>query len=170
MLDPNTYSQFRQVLFDLCIVRMMIKLIKKYRNALLTFLGVEALIASLVIYGLTYGHGFDISPLIPLTNGFHEIMFVAIILPISSSIGAVIGGYALAPIFLHSHKTIFRKAIYGIQETSPAKLFKRTFQGYYPGLLAFNISSIILFLTPKIQNQLLTPTVLEVAPLVMQYI
>ena len=137
---------------------------------MLIFFGVEALIALLVIYGLTFGQDFDASPLIPLTNVFHEIMFVFIIIPISSSIGAIIGGYALAPIFLLSHKTIYRKAIYGIQETNPAKIFKRTFQGYYPGLLAFNISSIILFLAPKIRNQLLTPSMLEEAPLAFQYI
>jgi hypothetical protein len=101
-------------------------------------------------------------------------MFVFIVLPISSSLGAIIGGYALAPIFLRSHKTIYRKAIrkaiYGIQNTNPAKVFNRTLQGYYPGLLAFNISSIILLLSPKIQNQLLTPFMLLEAPLAMQYI
>ena len=148
----------------------MIKLLGKYRKTLLIFLGVETLIALLVIYGLAYGQGFDASPLIPFTNVFHEIMFVFIVIPISSSIGAIIGGYALAPIFLLFHKTIYRKAIYGIQETNPAKIFKRTLQGYYPGLLAFNISSIILFLAPMIRNQLLTPGMLEEAPLVYQYI
>ena len=148
----------------------MIKLLGKYRKALLIFLGVETLIALLVIYGLAYGQGFDASPLIPFTNVFHEIMFVFIVIPISSTIGAIIGGYALAPIFLLFHKKIYRKAIYGIQETNPAKIFKRTLQGYYPGLLAFNISSIILFLAPKIRNQLLTPGMLEEAPLVYQYI
>jgi hypothetical protein len=90
----------------------VIKLLGKYRKALLIFLGVETLIALLVIYGLAYGQGFDASPLIPFTNVFHEIMFVFIVIPISSSIGAIIGGYALAPIFLLSHKTIYRKAIY----------------------------------------------------------
>ena len=149
---------------------MVIKLYKKYRKALLIFLGVETLIALLVIYGLTFGQGFDASPLIPLTNVFHEIMFVFIVIPISSTIGTLIGGYTLAPIFLLSHKTIFRKAIYGIQETNPAKIFQRIFQGYYPGLLAFNIGSIILFLAPMIRNQLLTPGMLEEAPLVYQYI
>ncbi len=148
---------------------MVIKLLGKYRKALLIFLGVETLIALLVIYGLIYGRGFDASPLIPLTNVFHEIMFVAMIIPISSSIGAIIGGYALTPIFLHIHKIIYRKAIYGIQETNPAKKFKRTLQGYYPGLLAFNISSIILFLAPNIRNQLLTPSMIEEAPLVFLY-
>jgi hypothetical protein len=146
------------------------KLYRKYRKALLIFLGVEALIALLVIYGLTFGQGFDASPLIPFTNVFHEIMFVFIIIPIASTIGAIIGGYALAPIFLLFHKTIYRKAIYGIQETNPAKIFRRTLRGYYPGLLAFNISSIILFLAPKIRNQLLTLGMLEEAPLVYQYI
>lgn len=149
---------------------MVIKLYKKYRKALLIFLGVETLIALLVIYGLIYGQGFDASPLIPLTNVFHEIMFVFIVIPISSTIGTIIGGYALAPIFLLFHKIIYRKAIYGIQETNPAKIFQRIFQGYYPGLLAFNIGSIILFLAPMIRNQLLTPGMLEEAPLVYQYI
>jgi hypothetical protein len=101
---------------------------------------------------------------------FHEISFVFIVIPISSTIGAIIGGYALAPIFLLSHKTIYKKAIYGIQETNPAKTFKRTLQGYYPSLLAFNINSIILFLAPMIRNQLLTPGMLEGARLVYQYI
>jgi len=145
-------------------------LYKKYRKALLIFLGVETLIAALVIYGLIYGQGFDASPLIPFTNVFHEIMFVFIVIPISSTIGTIIGGYALAPIFLLFHKIIYRKAIYGIQETNPAKIFQRIFQGYYPGLLAFNISSIILFLAPMIRNKLLTPGMLEEAPLVFQYI
>ena len=148
----------------------MIKLYKKYRKALLIFFGVEALITLLVIYGLTFGQGFDASPLIPFINVFHEISFVFIVIPISSTLGAIIGGYTLAPIFLLSHKTIYKKAIYGIQETNPAKTFKRTLQGYYPGLLAFNIGSIILFLVPMIRNQLLTPGMLEEAPLVYQYI
>ena len=73
----------------------MIKLLGKYRKALLIFLGVETLIALLVIYGLAYGQGFDASPLISFTNVFHEIMFVFIVIPISSTIGAIIGGYAL---------------------------------------------------------------------------
>jgi hypothetical protein len=97
-------------------------------------------------------------------------MFIAIIIPISSSVGAVIGGYALVPIFLFLHKTIYRKAIYGIQEVSPAKIFKNTLQGFYPSFLAFNFSSMILFLTPKIRNQLLTSTVVEETPFVMHYI
>ena len=137
---------------------------------MLIFFGVEALIALLVIYGLIFGQGFDASPLIPFTNVFHEIMFVFIVIPISSTIGAIIGGYALAPIFLRFHKTIYRKAIYGIQETNQAKIFKRTLQGYYPGLLAFNISSVIILLALKIRNQLLSPSMLEEAPLVFQYI
>ena len=149
---------------------MVIKLYKKYRKALLIFVGAEALITLLVIYGLSVGQAFDASPLIPFTNVFHEIMFVFIVIPISSTIGVIIGGYALAPIFLLFHKIIYRKAIYGIQETNPAKTFKRTLQGYYPGLLAFNISSIILFLAPKIRNRLLSPGMLEEAPLVYQYI
>ena len=149
---------------------MVIIMPGKYRKALLIFLGVETLIALLVIYGLAYGQGFDASPHIPLTNVFHEIMFVAMIIPISSSMGAIIGGYALTPIFLHAHKAIYKKAIYGIQEANPVRAFKRTFQGYYPGLLAFNIGFIILFLTPNIRDQLLTPSVIEEAPLALQYI
>jgi hypothetical protein len=149
---------------------MEIRLQKKYRKALLIFFGVETLIALLVFYGLIYGQGFDASPLIPLKNVFHEIMFVFLIIPISSTIGAIIGGYVITPIFLLTHKTIYRKAIYGIQETNQTKKFRHTFKGYYPGLLAFNISSIILFLAPNIQNQLLTPSMIEEAPLALLHI
>jgi len=169
-LYPKHLSSGQTSSFDLRKNRVVIKLYSKYRKAFQIFFGVEALITLLVIYGLTFGQGFDASPLIPFTNVFHEIMFVFIVIPISSTIGAIIGGYALTPIFLLFHKTIYRKAIYGIQETNPAKIFKHTLQGYYPGLLAFNISSIILLLVPKFRNQLLTLGMLEEAPLVYQYI
>jgi hypothetical protein len=145
-------------------------MLKKYRKALLIFFGVETLIALLVIYGILYGNNFDLSPLIPTTNVFQEIMFVFIIIPISSTIGAILGGYSLTPALLHIHKSLYPKAIYGIQETTPATKFKKTFQGYYPSLLAFNLSSIIIFLFPKIQHTLLTPSVIDEAPLAMIFI
>jgi hypothetical protein len=145
-------------------------LLQKYKKSFLMFLGVETLIALLVIYGLIFGQDIDLSPIIPLTNAFHETMFIFIAVPLSSSTGAIIGGYALSPIFLFLHKTIYPKAKYGIQETGPAKKFKRAFQGYYPSLLAFNLSSIIILLAPKIQNKLLNATVLSEAPTAMIYI
>jgi hypothetical protein len=134
------------------------------------FVGVETLIALLVIYGLAFGQSVDLSPFIPLTNIFHEIMFIFILVPVFSSIGAIIGGYVLSPIFLLLHKRIYPKAIYGIQETRPAKKFKRTLQGYYPSLLAFNLSSIIILLAPEIQNKMLNPSVLTEAPIAMIYL
>jgi len=145
-------------------------MLKKYRKALLMFFGVESLIALLVVYGLFYGNYFDLSPLIPTTNVFQEILFVFIIIPISSTIGAILGGYSLTPVLLFIHKSLYPKAIYGIQEITPATKFKRSFQGYYPSLLAFNLSSIIIFLFPKIQHMLLTPNVVNEAPLAMIFI
>jgi hypothetical protein len=149
---------------------MGIEQYRKYRKAFLIFLAVETLVALLVIYGLIYGQKFDASPLIPSKNVFHEIMFVFIIIPITSTMGAILGGYTLTPIFLFIHKTIYQKAIYGIQEMNQAKNFKRTFQGYYPGLLAFNISSIILFLAPNIKQQVLTPSMIQEAPIALHFI
>lgn len=148
----------------------MINLLEKYRKAIMIFLGVEILIAILVLYGLIFGQSFDLSPFIPFTNIFHEIMLIFILVPIFSSIGAIIGGYALTPIFLLLHKRIYPKAVYGIQETKPAKKFKRTFQGYYPSFLAFNLNSIIILIAPKLQNNILNPIVLTEAPLAIIYI
>lgn len=59
--------------------RIVINLLKK--KSLLIFLGVETLIALLVIYGLTFGQAIGISPLIPLPNAFHEMVGPARIEP-----------------------------------------------------------------------------------------
>ncbi|MFX1477562.1 MAG: hypothetical protein ACFFCI_05485 [Promethearchaeota archaeon] len=91
-----------------------------------------------------------LSRFIPLDDALTELAFIfAIILPISSVIGVLIGGYCITPMILFFHKKILgRKMHYGVQNDSDfekPKLFSRAF---FPVLLAINLSS--MFLTPTV--------------------
>ena len=114
---------------------MQFNSLQKYRNSLVVYFLVNGLIASLVLYGVIVvpeSGIYDSTPLIPFKNQFYEIFFVFLIIPLSSTLGALFGGYVLAPLYLLAHKTFYRKMIYGIQEIAPADGFKRAFRGYYP--------------------------------------
>lgn len=91
-----------------------------------------------------------LSRFIPLDDALAELAFIfTIILPISSVIGVLIGGYCITPMILFFHKKILgRKMHYGVQNDSDfdkPKLFSRAF---FPVLLAINLSS--MFLTPTV--------------------
>ena len=91
-----------------------------------------------------------LTPFLPLNNALVELAFIfSIILPVSSIIGVIIGGYFITPLVLFLHKKIYgSKMHYGIQNENPtrdAKIFSRSF---FPVLMAINLSS--LFLTPTI--------------------
>lgn len=78
----------------------------KYRKALLVYFLVNAIIAALTMYGVSVvpeNDIYDATPLIPLKNHFYEILCVFYVIPVSASLGALVGGYALAPIYLISH-------------------------------------------------------------------
>ena len=76
-------------------------------------------------------------------------------------LGALIGGYALAPLYLFIHKSLYRKVTYGIQEKTPPETFRETFSGWYPTLLAFHINSIIILSNDQIHTRILGTGILD---------
>ncbi|MBY8986700.1 MAG: hypothetical protein KGD65_16625 [Candidatus Lokiarchaeota archaeon] len=93
---------------------------------------------------------FALTPFLPLNDALIELASIfSFILPLSSLIGLIIGGYFITPIILFLHKKIYgSKMHYGIQFetlTQDRKLFSRSF---FPVLMAINLSSI--FLTPTV--------------------
>ena len=152
---------------------MQFNSLQKYRNSLVVYFLVNGVIASLVLYGVIVvpeSGIYDSTPLIPFKNQFYEIFFVFLIIPLSSTLGALFGGYMLAPLYLLAHKTFYRKMTYGIQEITPADGFKRAFKGYYPSLMAFNIGFIILYSVPNIMDRIFSPYMIDLVPINMRYI
>ena len=82
---------------------------------------------------------------IPLDDALIELAFMfTFILPVSSIIGVVVGGYCITPIILFTHKKIIgSKMYYGFQneKVGKSKLLSRVF---FPVLMAINLSSIFL--------------------------
>jgi len=109
---------------------------------------------------------FALTRFLPLNDALIELAIIFIlILPFSSIIGVIIGGYFITPIVLFLHKKIFgSKMHYGIQNDKPThdvKLFSRSL---FPVLMAINLSS--LFLTPTvIQFVVNTDFVAEIDPI-----
>lgn len=91
------------------------------------------------------------------------VLVFLVFIPISGIIGALLGGYVLSPIILFLHKAIYRsKRFYGIQYEFEEKKPSLLKSGFYPVLLAVNLSFI--FLTPEIISAILeTDVILEIA-------
>jgi hypothetical protein len=92
---------------------------------------------------------------IPVDDVLVELFLVFVILiPISGIIGTLLGGYVLSPIIMSLHKFFYRsKKYYGIQHESEDKKISLLSSGFYPVLMAVNLSFI--FLTPEIISGIL---------------
>ena len=67
-----------------------------------------------------------------------------IIIPVSSLVGYLFGGYVLSPVFLYFHVKLFKKRVdYGIQENK-FKGFKYGTEGIFSSLMAINFTLLIL--------------------------
>jgi hypothetical protein len=102
----------------------------------------------------------DITTLLPLKQGWGGLIILLLIIPISATIGAYIGGYMMTPLYLLFHKLFFRKMKYGIQNVPRSKNFKHISKGFYPALLSFNINSIIILSTTGLFEKILVPSLL----------
>ncbi|MCK4286048.1 MAG: hypothetical protein KAX18_07585 [Candidatus Lokiarchaeota archaeon] len=93
---------------------------------------------------------FALTPFLPLNDAIIELAFIfSFILPLSSIIGVIFGGYLITPIVLFLHKKIYgSKMHYGIQYEKPTRDVKLFSRSFFPVLMAINLSS--LFLTPTI--------------------
>jgi len=93
---------------------------------------------------------FALTPFLPLNDAIIELAFIfSLILPLSSIIGVIFGGYLITPIVLFLHKKIYgSKMHYGIQYEKPTQDVKLFSRSIFPVLMAINLSS--LFLTPTV--------------------
>ena len=138
-----------------------------YKRALLIFLGISALLTIFTVYGINImieslgdSSRMDLTPLAPVRGGWGGLSVLLFVIPVSASLGTLIGGYTLAPLYLFLHKTFFKRMIYGIQKAPQKRGFRQMFKGLYPALLAVNINSIILFSSPDLLNRILVPGLL----------
>jgi len=125
----------------------------KYRNLLVLYLlYVVFWIIILTILRLIFKPPAPIalSRFVPLDDVFIELAFIFIIIfPFSGLIGLLLGGYLITPIILYLHKKIYgSKMHYGIQQTSDSGKIKFFSKGFFPMLMAINLSSILL--TPEV--------------------
>lgn len=96
-----------------------------------------------------------VNQFIPVDDVLAELVFVFLVfIPLSGIIGVLLGGYFLSPIIMILHKFFYRsKKFYGIQYESEDKKFSLLKSGFYPVLMAVNLSFI--FLTPEIISSIL---------------
>ncbi|MFX1391261.1 MAG: hypothetical protein ACFE9Z_14445, partial [Promethearchaeota archaeon] len=92
------------------------------------------------------GFGQDLTPIIPFRDYGIEIAFISIlILPLSSLIGTLVGGYLFSPILLYLNVKIFRNRYqYGIYRKLDYNKFKYFSQSLFSALMAINISLLLL--------------------------
>jgi len=104
--------------------------------------------------------GLALSRWIPLNNVFIELgLIFVLILPISAIIGLVVGGYLITPLILFIHKKILgSKKFYGIQSEPSSEEGKLLSRGFFPVLMAINLSSI--FLNPAVLKLILAADIL----------
>jgi hypothetical protein len=147
-------------------------LVSKYRKALIIILVYYVLLLGLLSYfnlSETYSErGPYFSPLIPSNDQYVEVALILLVFaPISALVGGLIGGYFLAPVILFIHKRLLgSKMFYGIQNRPQPQTFKKVMRGYYPALLAINISSMIIFSAPWILDLILNKELMELGGLV----
>ena len=143
-------------------------LTSKYRKAIIILIAYYVLILCLLSY-FSLSETFSgqqspyFSPLIPSNDSNVEVTLILLVFaPISALIGGLIGGYFLSPVFLFIHKNILgSKMLYGFQNRPQPQTFKKVMRGYYPALLAVNISSIFLFSAPWILDLILNKELME---------
>ncbi|NVM20045.1 MAG: hypothetical protein HWN80_20255, partial [Candidatus Lokiarchaeota archaeon] len=101
---------------------------------------------------------------IPVDDVLSILVIVFLVLiPISGIIGALLGGYVLSPIIMILHKFFYgSKKFYGIQYELKEQKVSLLKSGFYPVLLAVNLSFI--FLTPEIISSILeADVIIEIA-------
>lgn len=121
----------------------------KYSKPILYFICycIFILILSIVL-SISIPH-LNLTYFIPIRDiGIEVGLIFILILPFSSILGLLIGGYLFAPLFLYVHKKFFGKKVeYGIYEKD-FKEFKFLSEGIFAALMTINLS--LLLTTPVI--------------------
>ena len=85
----------------------------------------------------------DLAYYIPFIGAIEIIILFLIVFPIVALIGSFLGTF-LAPLLTLLHKKIIgRKMEYGFEKIHKSEKFRRTFQGFFPGLMAINFAALI---------------------------
>ncbi|MFX0059370.1 MAG: hypothetical protein ACFE85_06900 [Candidatus Hodarchaeota archaeon] len=137
------------------------KKIFKYKYLVLLYIFYIVLWVIIIsIMRLIFREDFPIalSRFVPFDSVFNELAFLfIIIIPVSSIIGFVLGGYFLTPVVIYIHKKIFgKKMFYGIHYQPSIDKIKLFSKAIFPAFMAINLST--LFLTPEIVSFLLDAT------------
>lgn len=138
--------------------------ISRYRNLMIlyVFYIIFWIILTSIMRAIIFPEGKPIAltKVIPVDDALAELVLLFVILiPISGIIGALLGGYILSPLIMILHKLFYRsKKYYGIQYESEEKKISLLSSGFYPVLMAVNLSFI--FLSPEIISGILEADVI----------
>ena len=136
----------------------------RYRNLIIIYIFyiIFWIILTSIMRAIIFPEGTPIAltRFIPVDDVLVELVLVFVILiPISGIIGTLLGGYILSPIIMILHKFFYRSnKFYGIQHESEDKKISLLSSGFYPVLMAVNLSFI--FLTPEIISGILEADVI----------
>ena len=142
-------------------------LAQKYRKATIIYWSINAFLILVSLFGFYNISPKKITSFIPFQNQYFEFVTIFISIPFSATIGALIGGYLLSPIYLFIHKKLNPKMVYIIKEPRDTGNFDQTFQGFYPALLAFNLNSLIIQGYPGLVKSILDPRFQDVPFMVL---
>ena len=128
-VNTNKFAKYKILIlvFVLYIVFWIILMI-----VLLTFLGEATRI--------------NLTPLLSKQNFIIELTLIfTLILPLSSLLGLVFGGYIISPLILYLHKKINRsKRFYGILHEKKQEKPRMISKGFFPMLMSINLASLLL--------------------------
>lgn len=136
----------------------------RYRRANVVYWGVNAFLILTSVFGLVNVQPSKVTSFLPFENVYLEMPVLFMAIPLSATLGALLGGYLLSPVYLWVHRWLFRGSVYGVRVVPGSEGFRGTFRGFYPALLAFNLNSLIVELWPRVLEGLLDPQLLA-APL-----
>ena len=138
--------------------------LSRYKNLIILYtLYIVFWVVLIAILRIFFPEGSPIAltRFIPINDALIELVIVfVIILPISGVLGIIIGGYVISPIIMVLHKGFFRsKKYYGIQYETDSKRMSLLSFGFYPVLMAINLS--FMFLTPEVIANILETSVIS---------
>ena len=119
---------------------------KKYLKPLILFLiyCILWLIFSTVLY-ILIPKGTQLTQYLNINSiGTEMSLIFILIIPASSLVGYLLGGYVLSPVYLYFHVKIFGKRVdYGIRENKYSG-FKYGVEGIFSSLMAINFTLLLL--------------------------
>ena len=121
----------------------------KYKNLILLFaLYIVFWIIFMIIIGIFMSNAttVNLTNLLPEQNFIIELTLIfTLVLPISSILGLVFGGYVMSPLILYLHKKIYHsKRFYGILQEKKKEKSRIFSKGFFPVLMAINLASLLL--------------------------